>query len=145
MTNKRILILDDNEAILEVVTEALIYEKFEVKDISWGYQLLEAVNEFNPDLILMDYRLSDTNGGDLCRELKSDPEHRHIPIVIFSAYFNPNDTDQPGECDGLLYKPFDLEQLLKIVHLHIDPGPHKEWIIDANRNPDLQFDKGNVQ
>lgn len=127
MANKRILILDDNEAILGVVTEALAYEKFEVMDISFGYQLLEAITEFLPDLILMDYRLADTNGGDLCRRLKSDPEHRHIPVIIFSAYFSPNDANQPGDCDGMLYKPFDLDQLLRIVHLHIDPAPVKQF------------------
>jgi CheY-like chemotaxis protein len=127
MANKRILILDDNEAILGVVTEALAYEKFEVMDISFGYQLLEAIAEFLPDLILMDYRLADTNGGDLCRRLKSDPEHRHIPVIIFSAYFSPNDANQPGDCDGMLYKPFDLEQLLRIVHLHVEPVPVKQF------------------
>lgn len=118
--DKRILILDDNPAILAVVTEALLYEGFEVMDIAWGYQLPEAINEFRPDLILMDYKLADTNGGDLCRRLKSDPGHRHIPVIIFSAYFSPSDTSQPGDCDGILYKPFDLEQLLSIVHLHLN-------------------------
>ncbi|MGF7040306.1 response regulator [Mucilaginibacter lappiensis] len=127
MANKRILILDDNEAILGVVTEALAYENFEVMDISFGYQLLEAITEFLPDLILMDYRLADTNGGDLCRRLKGDPEHRHIPVIIFSAYFSPNDANQPANCDGMLYKPFDLEQLLRIVHLHIEPAPMKQF------------------
>ena len=129
MTNKRILILDDNDAILEVVTEALTYEKFEVMDISWGYQLLEAVSDFAPDLILMDYRLADTNGGDLCRSLKANSEYRHIPVIIFSAYFSPQDANQPGDCDGILYKPFDLEQLLRIVHLHIDPDTVKQWVL----------------
>jgi CheY-like chemotaxis protein len=127
MANKRILILDDNEAILSVVREALAYEKFEVMDISFGYQLLQAVEEFLPDLILMDYRLADTNGGDLCHRLKSDPQHRYIPVIIFSAYFSPNDANQPGDCDGMLYKPFDLDQLLWIVHLHIEPGPVKQF------------------
>jgi len=42
------------------------------------------------------------------------------PVIIFSAHFNPNDTDQPGDCDGIIYKPFDLEQLVKIVHLHLN-------------------------
>ena len=131
MTDKRILILDDNEAILEVVTEALIYENFEVLDISWGYQLLDAVNDFRPALILMDYRLADTNGGDLCRALKNNPEYRHIPVIIFSAYFSPADTNQPRDCDGILYKPFDLEQLLKIVHLHLTVNPLEESATDV--------------
>jgi len=123
MINRRILILDDNEAILDVVTAALNYENFEVMDISYGYQLMEAIADFFPDLILMDYRLADTNGGHLCRALKSDPEHRHIPVVIFSAYISPADANQPDDCDGILYKPFNLDQLLAIVHLHVESGP----------------------
>jgi CheY-like chemotaxis protein len=126
MTNKRILILDDNEAILEAVTEALQYDNYEVVDISYGYQLLEAVADFSPELILMNYRLADTNGGDLCLALKSDPAYRHIPVIIFSAYFSPSDADSPGNCDGILYKPFDLDELLHIVHLHIEPGLVKQ-------------------
>jgi CheY-like chemotaxis protein len=124
MTNKRILILDDNEAILEVVSEALRYEDFEVLDISYGYQLQEAAAEFSPDLILLDYRLADANGGDLCQALKADPAYRHIPVIIFSAYFNVEDTT-PDYCEGILYKPFDLEALLQIVHLHIEADPVK--------------------
>lgn len=121
MTNKRVLILDDNEAILDVISEALRYENYEVLDITYGYQLLEAVSDFLPDLILMDYRLADMNGGDLSLALKSDPAYRHIPVIIFSAYFNPSD-GLPDNCDGILFKPFDLEELLTIVHLHVEPG-----------------------
>ena len=121
MTNKRVLVLDDNEAILEVVSAALQYENYEVLEISYGYELMEAIADFLPDLILLDYRLADTNGGDLCQGLKNDPTYRDIPVIIFSAYFSPSDGNLPGRCDGILYKPFDLEELLTIVHLHI-PG-----------------------
>ena len=114
--NNRILILDDHQAILDVVTEALAYERFEVLDISRGSQLFDAVRDFMPDLILLDYRLADTNGGDLCRQLKATPEYRHIPVVIFSAYFTPADAANPGGCDGILYKPFDLDSLLSTVY-----------------------------
>jgi DNA-binding response OmpR family regulator len=100
MTNKRILILDDNEAILDVVTEALRYENFEVFDISFGYQLMEAISQFIPDIILLDYRLADANGGDLCKLLKSDQEHQHIPLIIFSAYFNPMNRIYPLSAMG---------------------------------------------
>ena len=123
--NKRILILDDHRAILEVVTEALAYEHFEVLDISLGSQLFEAVRSFGPDLILLDYKLADTNGGDLCRQLKHTPEYRHIPVIIFSAYFTPADHANPGGCDGILYKPFDLESLLNTVHGYLAGSTHK--------------------
>jgi DNA-binding response OmpR family regulator len=117
--NQRILILDDHQAVLDVVTEALAYEQFEVLDISLGSQLFDTVRDFMPDLILLDYRLADTNGGDLCRQLKATPEYRHIPVIIFSAYFTAADAGLPGGCDGILYKPFDLEALLTTVYGHL--------------------------
>jgi DNA-binding response OmpR family regulator len=118
--NKRILILDDHPAILEVVTEALLYEQFEVLSISLGSQLMDAIREFGPELVLLDYKLADTNGGDLCKALKETPEYYHIPVIIFSAYFTPADKTNPGGCDGILYKPFDLETLLATVALHLE-------------------------
>jgi DNA-binding response OmpR family regulator len=113
--NKRILILDDNRDILDIVTEALSYDQFEVFDISLGSQLFDSVRDFKPDLILLDHRLSDAKGSDLCRELKAMPQYRHIPVIIFSAYINPGD-GLATECDGYLYKPFDLEELSDTVH-----------------------------
>jgi CheY-like chemotaxis protein len=89
MNKQRVLVLDDHEAILEVVTEALRYEQFEVLGIREGRQFVKNVAEFIPHLILLDYQLADANGGDLCSQLKQLDAYRHIPIVIFSAYFNP--------------------------------------------------------
>jgi len=120
--NKRILILDDNQAILEVVTEALAYEQFEVLYIALGSQLFDALRDFGPDLILLDYRLAETNGGDLCQQIKATPEYRHIPVIIFSAYFTPADAEHPHGCDGILYKPFDLKVLLATVYGHLEGG-----------------------
>jgi CheY-like chemotaxis protein len=114
MNQQRVLVVDDHEAILEVVTEALRYGQLEVLGISEGKQLLTAVDGFKPDLILLDYRLADVNGGDLCRQLKSMETYRHIPVIIFSAYFSPGDT-LPASCDGYLYKPFNLADLFKTV------------------------------
>ena len=114
MNRQRVLVLDDHEAILEIVTEALRYERFEVLAVSEGRRLLMVVADFNPDLILLDYQLADANGGDLCNQLKALDAYRHIPVVIFSAYFNEGDR-LPANCDGYLYKPFDLAQLFKTV------------------------------
>lgn len=112
--NKRILILDDNRAILDVVTEALVYEQFDVLDISLAGQLFQAIEDFLPDLILLDYRLADANGVDLCSRLKATPQYRHIPVIIFSAYVDPGEI-LLAECEGYLYKPFDLAALFSAV------------------------------
>jgi CheY-like chemotaxis protein len=114
MNPQRVLVLDDHEAILEVVTEALRYERLEVLGIREGRKLLAVVADFRPDLILLDYRLADVDGGDLCRQLKSMEAYRHIPVIIFSAYFNPGET-VTVDCEGYLYKPFNLADLFKAV------------------------------
>jgi CheY-like chemotaxis protein len=85
-----------------------------------------------PDLILLDYKLADTNGGDLCRQLKDTPEYRHIPVIIFSAYFSPADHNRPGDCDGILYKPFDLESLLTTVYGHLEGSVSKQFQDQTN-------------
>jgi CheY-like chemotaxis protein len=120
MNQQRVLVLDDHEAILEVVTEALRYAQFEVLAIRQGSDFFDAVRDFGPDLILLDYKLADVNGGDLCRHLKDMEAYRHIPVVIFSAYFNPGDPHQPKCCDDYLYKPFDLASLFEVVHHHLN-------------------------
>lgn len=104
------MILDDNQAILEVVTEALIYEGYEVLQISLGNKLLESVHNFRPNLILLDYKLSDATGTDLCRQLKASALFQHIPVIIFSAYVNPGEV-LGAECESYLCKPFDLAEL----------------------------------
>ena len=104
------MILDDNKAVLEVVTEALTYEGYEVLQISEGLQLLDSVRTFRPNLILLDFKLSDSTGSDLCHQLKSSTLYRHIPVIIFSAYVNRGDV-LGAECESYLYKPFDLAEL----------------------------------
>ena len=120
MLNKRILIVDDHEAILEIIEEALIYENYEVCVIRFGSQFFVAVADFKPDLILLDYVLADNNGGDLCKELKANPEFAHIPVIISSAYFIKGSHEPPPGCDGILYKPFNLEDLLDMVKYQVN-------------------------
>src|SRR3569833_392134 len=113
---KRILVLDDNEDILEVVHEALSYAQFEVKSISEcdGFMLL--LDEFNPDLVLLDYRISGTNGGDICRQIKTHPRFGNMPVIIFSAYINHQEDVLAYGCDAVINKPFDLIELIAKVN-----------------------------
>ena len=83
---KRVLVVDDNSDILEIVGEILSYEKFEVKSVSEGTGLIKLAENYLPDLILPDYRLPEGNGGELCRQIKSNAKLRHIPVVIFTAH-----------------------------------------------------------
>lgn len=113
---KRILVLDDNEDILEVVHEALSYAQFEVKSISESDGLMLLLDEFKPDLVLLDYRISGTNGGDICRQIKTHPRFGNMPVIIFSAYINHEKDILAYGCDTVINKPFDLIELIAKVN-----------------------------
>ena len=66
---KRVLVLDDNQDILDVVQETLSYEKFEVISTAESDKVMSLVKEFVPDLILLDYRVAGTNGGEVCQQI----------------------------------------------------------------------------
>jgi CheY-like chemotaxis protein len=108
---KKILVLDDNEDILEIVHEVLSYAQYEVKSVSESDEFLELMEEFNPDLVLLDFRISGANGGEICRQIKSHPKFNNVPVIIFSAYINHQDEILAYGCDAVINKPFDLFEL----------------------------------
>jgi len=113
---KRILVMDDNRDILDIVQETLTYEKFEVKVTSRSDSVIPLIAGFSPDLVILDYRVSGVNGGELCREIKSHPEFGRIPVIIFSAYIEHNDELLAYGCDSIIEKPFDLNELVEKVN-----------------------------
>ena len=119
---KRILVLDDDEDVLSVVEEILTYEHFIVHGLRRSNGLLAAARAFRPDLFLIDFRLSDGNGGALCRLLKADHEFKDTAVIIFSAYTHPDmDLNQYG-CDAVIAKPFDLIALTSTIHSLLNPN-----------------------
>ncbi|HTH81494.1 MAG TPA: response regulator [Mucilaginibacter sp.] len=114
--SKRILILDDNQDILDIVHETLSYEQFDVKSVSNSIEVMPLVDEFAPDLVILDYRVAGTNGGELCRQIKCHPDFKDIPVIIFSAYVNHDDELFAYGCDAIINKPFDLTELVQKVN-----------------------------
>ncbi|MDB4926895.1 response regulator [Mucilaginibacter sp.] len=114
--SKRILILDDNQDILDIVHETLAYEQFDVKGTSNGEDVMPFVEEFNPDLVILDYRVAGMNGGELCKQIKCHPKYKDTPVIIFSAYINHDDELFDYGCDAIINKPFDLTELVEKVN-----------------------------
>jgi two-component system response regulator VicR len=114
--SKRILILDDNRDILDIVHETLTYEQFDVKSTGESADVIPLVENFNPDLVILDYRVAGTNGGELCRQIKAHPKFGNTPVIIFSAYINHQDELWAYGCDAIINKPFDLNELVEKVN-----------------------------
>ncbi|MDN3584064.1 response regulator [Mucilaginibacter flavus] len=114
--SKRILVLDDNRDILEIVHETLTYELFEVRSTSNSEEVLPLIEAFNPDLVILDYRVAGTNGGEICKSIKVHPRFGNIPVIIFSAYSSNDNHLLNYGCDGVINKPFDLTELVEKVN-----------------------------
>jgi DNA-binding response OmpR family regulator len=113
---KRILVLDDNQDILDIISEALLYEKFEVKVTLDCEDIIALTETYKPDLIILDYHLAGTNGKDICHQLKAHPGLGHIPVIICSAYIRSDVDFSSWGCDGVIAKPFGLDELTDKVN-----------------------------
>ena len=82
----KILLIDDEEAILEVFKQALEAANFQVVTALTGNQGMDLTKKEHPDLIFLDQVLPDMNGNEVLQQLKADPETKQIPIAILSNF-----------------------------------------------------------
>lgn len=113
---KRILVIDNDQDILDAVETALTMENFVVETSPIVEDIFELIKEKNPDLIIIDYLLYGINGGELCHMIKSEPSTAHIPVIIFSGYPKVIQSLGTYESDAFISKPFELEDLIGTIH-----------------------------
>jgi DNA-binding response OmpR family regulator len=114
--NNRVMVLDDDEDILEIVTYLLTKEGYEVLSLTHGSDIEQHIRTFEPNLVLMDVLLGDLNGMEICKKLKHDPETSGLPIILISGTHNLSGSLYlDGAPDDFLAKPFDIAVLLKKV------------------------------
>lgn len=117
--NKRILVIDDSQPTLNSIKEALDYMGYEVKALLNPDEIFHHINDFKPDLILLDYFLDDINGGEICHQIKTCPATAHLPVIIVSGYTKVLLSLGTYGCDAVLPKPFGLTELLESVKSNI--------------------------
>ncbi len=108
-----ILIVDDHPAMAEALATMLEEAGYQSSIITTGYSALQAIRHDPPDLILLDVRLPDIDGLQICTLLKQQELTRLIPIIIMTAYADRQAQLQSIEAgaEGYLQKPFDLQEL----------------------------------
>lgn len=112
---KRVLICDDDPDILFICSYIFEKQGCEVNTSTHCNNIIEMVSEIKPDIILMDNWIPDTGGIVASRTLKSHDAFKNIPIVYFSANNDIKTLAQQAGADAFLAKPFDLEELEKII------------------------------
>ncbi len=112
----RILVVDDDKDLLDVTHALLTKKGYEVVvDSNWE-DALAKMDTFQPQLILLDVFLNGVDGLDICRQLKSMPHTRHIPVLIFSAYPSVAESVYEYGADDFISKPFEVNELVTKVH-----------------------------
>lgn len=115
---KKILIVDDNDLIVEVMSYILVNYGYDVTSLSSGEEVINEVNNTRPDLVILDAMLPGMDGRDICKILKLNEATHNVPVIICSAYDEVGRTlNQTGAPDDFLSKPFDMNTLLdKVGH-----------------------------
>jgi DNA-binding response OmpR family regulator len=117
MTQRRILVVDDDPRLLHIVQMYLGIEGYEVRTASNGEEGLREIGELRPDLIILDIMMPGMDGLEACRRIRSDPETAEIPVLMFSALSGDDDVERAriAGANHLITKPFNLVGLGSVV------------------------------
>lgn len=130
---RRVLVVDDDDLILEILVAVLGREEFRVETAADGDEALARVEGDPrsggdlPDLVILDVMMPGTDGFAVCRAIKDDPATRHIPVVLLTARGGPEDraAGEEAGCDAYITKPFSPRTLIDTLDgLGVEvPGP----------------------
>ncbi len=111
---KRILIVDDEPDVADLVSYHLKAKGYEIETINNPNMAVGAARSFLPDLIILDIMMPDLNGIQLCRILRADPKLRQVPIFFLTARAEEGDRIAGFEtgCDDYICKPFSIKELI---------------------------------
>jgi DNA-binding response OmpR family regulator len=114
---RSILIIEDDEAMSEVLAVRLDRQGFTTHTAFCGAQGLKLARSVRPDLVLLDLRLPDVDGFTICQELVDDPETCGIPVIILSGMERPDiiRRSRAAGCQYFVRKPYDPNALLVLI------------------------------
>ena len=117
----RILIYDDDVDILEVCATILRMKGYDVLCMDHCKEVLADIENYGPDVILMDNWLPDIGGVKAIQLIKKTPQFKDIPVIFFSANSHVEELAKEAGADYMLKKPFDLTDLQKAIAKAILP------------------------
>jgi CheY-like chemotaxis protein len=120
----RILCVEDSDDNLYMLHRRLSRAGFDVKVASNGTEGVAWAKTMQPDLIVMDLNLPGLNGWEATRQLKSQPETKHIPIIVLTGETSKKSREEAiaAGCDDFRLKPIDFGGLVEKINSLVGPG-----------------------
>ena len=117
-----ILLVDDTPANLQLLSGILRQQGYKLRPAPSGKLALQAARTLPPDLILLDVRMPEMDGYEVCERLKADPALKDIPVIFLSALSETADKVKAFAAGGVDYitKPFQLDEVLARVETHLE-------------------------
>ncbi len=120
MVNKKtkILVVDDEPINIRIIEEMLVFEEeYICRGVTSGKQCLAILDEYQPEVILLDVMMPVVSGHEVCRIIKTAPKYSSIRIIMISGRALPSERQAgiASGADDYLAKPFDEDELLAAI------------------------------
>jgi len=114
---KKVLIVDDDPVVVEVVEEILKFHSYEVTTASLGNEGLTKCKHLKPDVVIMDIMMPDMVGHQVAEEIKNDPATSHIPIIFLTGVIKTEELPEDHMIGGqyILGKPCNSKKLISLL------------------------------
>lgn len=112
---KKIVVLEDNKDISELIKFLLTKEDHDVEVYENVQSFKKGIQGKSVDLMILDVMLPDGNGFSVCKELKSSPTTKHIPVMLMSANLNSHSFGSEWNAQDFINKPFDIDNFVARV------------------------------
>lgn len=146
MSAEKIMVIEDEPDIVEVITYNLSREGFQVLSANDGEEGLDRTRDESPDLVLLDLMLPGLDGVELCRRLKSEPRTRRIPIIMVTAKGDESDVvlGLGVGADDYIKKPFSPKELVARVKAVLRRAPlrHDDELMQRIAAGSVLIDRG---
>lgn len=116
---KRILVIEDDEILVSVLELILLRAGYIFRTHRSAENILMLIEDFKPDLVLLDYNLPGLNGEMVCNQIKRCAETRMLPVIIFSGSSNFFLSVGKYGCDAFIGQPFAPQDLIREIEKHL--------------------------
>ena len=120
MAGKKILLVDDEQDVLSVLSRQLADKGYEVFTAENGVDALQIALAKEPDIAVLDLALPDMDGPEIAEKLKDNEQTKHIPVIFLTALRSKEEEHNKGMSIGghtVLAKPYDLEEIIERIEV----------------------------